>query len=119
MEKPVISYSDFSKLDLRIGTVLEVKEVEGSEKLLELSVDLGDPPVGEGKRTILSGIKNFFKPEEIVGLQVLVLANLETKRMAGKESEGMVLMAVEGEGEFEKIVLLVPQDKVPPGTGVF
>ena len=123
MDKQAISYSDFARMDLRIGTILECSEVEGSQKLVKFLVDLGDL----GKRTILAGIKGQVKPEEIVGLQVLVLANLQPKMMMGQESQGMILMGVEktsgdfeGDGgvEEEKITLLIPENKVPSGTGV-
>jgi len=137
MVKPVVSFTDFAKLDLRVGTIEACEEVVGSEKLLKFLVNLGEPPHGLGKRTILAGVKKNFKPEELIGLQVLVLANLEPKKMMGLESQGMILMAVErqfkiqssklkvdrGTGNLEtkpeeKITLLVPQDQVPEGTRV-
>ncbi|MCL5090790.1 MAG: hypothetical protein M1514_02140 [Patescibacteria group bacterium] len=109
MIKQTIEYSDFVKLDLRIGTIVECKEIPGSEKLLNLTVDLGSEL---GKRTILSGIKKYFSPESLIGTQVLVLVNLEPKKMMSLESQGMILMGVEEvEGE-EKITLLVPQNKI-------
>jgi methionyl-tRNA synthetase len=114
MEKSVISYADFAKLDMRVGTILEASGVAGSEKLLKFLIDLGEL----GQRTILSGIKKHFKPEDLVGTQVLVLANLEPKSIMGMESQGMILMAVEYPEGKEEISLLVPQDKVPAGVGV-
>ncbi|MGI5825793.1 MAG: hypothetical protein ACOX50_00060 [Patescibacteria group bacterium] len=114
MEKSVISYADFAKLDMRVGTILEANEVDGSEKLLKFLIDLGEL----GQRTLLSGIKKHFKAENLVGTQVLVLANLEPKKIMGMESQGMILMAVESPEGEEKISLLVPQDKVPAGVGV-
>jgi methionine--tRNA ligase beta chain len=137
MQKPTITYADFEKLDLRIGTIVGCEGVEGSEKLLKFLIDLGDLPAGGGKKTILSGIKKDFQPEKLIGTQVLVLANLEPKKMMGLESQGMILMAVGHEIKdqksnikteeenidktveiSEKIVLLVPQEKVESGTGV-
>jgi methionyl-tRNA synthetase len=123
MEKSVISYADFAKLDMRIGTILEASEINGSEKLLKFLIDLGDL----GQRTILSGIKMYFNPEELVGTQVLVLVNLAPRKMMGFESQGMILMGVEyaassaedlNEPKEEKVTLLVPQNQVPAGTGV-
>ncbi len=114
MEKSVISYADFTKLDMRVGTILEADEVAGSEKLLKFRIDLG----GLGQRTILSGIKKHFKPEDLVGVQVLVLANLQPRTIMGFESQGMILMAVEYPQGKEKISLLVPQTKVSAGAGV-
>jgi len=125
MQKPTITYSDFAKLDLRVGTIVECLAVEKSEKLLNLTVDLG---AELGERTILSGIKKYFEPEKLVGTQVLILANLESKKMMGLESQGMILMGVEEAKEQdgqeglkeqeEKITLLIPQNKVPEGTEV-
>lgn len=127
MQKPTINYSDFDKLDMRIGTIVECSFVSGSDKLLNLTVDLGSEL---SNRTILSGIKKYFEPEKLIGTQVLVLANLEPKKMMGLESQGMILMGVEkiektegpsfakaSAGE-EKITLLVPQEKTANGTGV-
>ena len=101
---------------MRVGTIVGCEGVEGSEKLLNLTVDLGEL----GKRTILSGIKKYFAPESLIGTQVLVLVNLEPKKMMGLESQGMILMAVqtETETETEKIAMLIPQNKVSEGTGV-
>lgn len=128
--KPQISLTDFAKLDMRVGTILEAKEVVGSEKLLNLTVDLGKEI---GQRTILSGIKKHFDFQSLIETQVLVLANLEPKKMMGLESDGMILMAVErsegvegNEGpacrqagfEEEKVTLLIPKSKVSEGTRV-
>lgn len=123
-KKSQISYSDFAKLDMRVGEIAECEEIKGSEKLLKLTVDLGSEV---GKRIILSGIKKLLDPATLVGTQVLVLVNLEPKKMMGLESNGMILMAVEraeGQGEsegregLETITLLVPQNKVKEGTKV-
>ena len=124
MIKPTITYPDFDKLDMRIGTIVGCEGVEGSEKLLNLTVDLG---VELGRRTILSGVKKYFEPEKLIGTQVLVLANLEPRKMMGMESQGMILMAVsvpmsigttpsQGGRDEEEITLLVPQSKVTEGT---
>lgn len=109
-----MNFTDFAKLDLRIGTILEAEEVPGSEKLLKFLVDLGDPPAGGGQRTILAGIKKHFKPDQLVGLQVVVLVNLEPKKMLGLESQGMILF---GDINGEPIVLS-PRREVPAGTSV-
>ena len=106
-QNQTISFEEFSRLDLRVGTILACEEVENSYKL---TVDLGVL----GKREILSGIKKDFSPEELIGTQVLVAANLEPKQMAGLVSEGMILMAV----DEDKVTLLVPQKKVKEGTKV-
>ncbi|PIQ70376.1 methionine--tRNA ligase [Candidatus Shapirobacteria bacterium CG03_land_8_20_14_0_80_40_19] len=115
MIKPLITYSDFEKLDMRIGTIIQAEEVLGSQKLIKFTVDLGSEA---GLRTILSGIKKDFDWQALIGTQALVLVNLEPKGMMGLESQGMILMAVERGEQAEKITLLVPQEKIPEGTGV-
>ena len=105
-----ISLNDFAKLELKVGTVLESEEVEGSEKLIKLQVDLGE----NAPRQILAGVKQWYKLEDFVGKQVVVVANLEPKMMMGLESQGMMLAADSKEGP---IFLTVPK-KVPSGTKV-
>jgi methionyl-tRNA synthetase len=86
--KPDINYEDFEKLDLRVGKVLEAEKVPKADKLLKLTVDLGFE-----KRTILSGIAEYYQPEELVGKLVTVVANLAPRKIRGIESQGMLLMA--------------------------
>jgi methionyl-tRNA synthetase len=108
--KPEIVYDDFAKLDLRVGTIVSAEKVEKADKLLKLGVDLG----GE-QRTIVSGIALHFKPEEIVGRQVVVVANLAPRKMRGIESNGMILMAEDGGGGLH---FVKPEDRIPSGSGV-
>ena len=108
--KPTIVYDDFAKLDLRVGTIVTAEKVEKADKLLKLGVDLGSEV-----RTIVSGIALHFKPEEIVGLQVVVVANLAPRKMRGIESNGMILMAEDKAG---KLHFVNPADKIEPGSGV-
>jgi len=108
--KPEIGYEDFAKMDLRVGTIVSAEKVEKADKLLKLGVDLG----GE-QRTIVSGIALHFKPEEIVGRQVVVVANLAPRKMRGIESNGMILMAEDGGGGLH---FVKPENKIPPGSGV-
>lgn len=86
--KPEITIDDFAKIDLRVATILSAEKVEKADKLLKLELDLGYE-----KRTVLSGIAQHFKPEDIVGKQVTVVANLAPRKMKGIESKGMILMA--------------------------
>lgn len=108
MLKPTISFPDFAKLDLRIGQVTEASEVPGSDKLLRLIVDLGEEV---GKRVILTGIKEFYSTKDLLGKLVVIVVNLEPKKMMGEESQGMMLAAVD-----EKPIILKPSKKVKPGT---
>ncbi len=96
--KENIQFDDFTKLDLRLGTVLEAEKVKKSNKLLKLEVDLGFE-----RRTILSGIAKHYSTEEIIGKQVVVVANLAPRKMMGFESQGMVLMAENSEGQLSII----------------
>lgn len=105
----MISFDDFTKVGLKVGLILEAEGVKGSDKLLKLQVD-----IGEGSpRQILTGIKQWYKPEGLVGKQVVVVANLEPRKMMGEESNGMILAA----GDDEP-VLLMPQKEVSPGMKV-
>lgn len=90
-----ISYDDFSKMDIRVGTILEAEKVAKTKKLLKLTVD-----TGIDKRTIVSGIAEYYKPEEIIGRQVSVLVNLAPKTLKGIESRGMILMAENLDGSL-------------------
>lgn len=108
--KENIVFDDFMKLDLRIGTILEAKKVEKSNKLLQFLVD-----TGVDKRTILSGIAKHYSPEEMIGKQVTIVANLAPRPMMGTVSEGMILMAEDAEGNLR---LIQPNENVNPGSTV-
>ncbi len=108
--KPEIIFDDFAKIDLKVGTILTAEKVEKADKLLKLSIDLGFET-----RTIVSGIAMHFKPEEIIGKQVVVVANLATRKMRGIESNGMILMSEDKDG---KLHFVNPDDAVNPGAPV-
>jgi len=104
-----INFEEFQKIDLRIGKIIEAERIEGADKLLKLKVDLG-----EEKRQLVAGIAKFYQPEDLIGKEIVVVANLEPKIFRGVESQGMLLAGdVEG-----KPVLLKPDEEVPPGTKV-
>ncbi|MFN5149451.1 MAG: methionine--tRNA ligase [Flavobacteriia bacterium] len=109
-QKDAISFDDFTKMDIRLGTILEAEKVEKADKLLKLTVD-----TGIDKRTIVSGIAEHYSPEEIVGKTVQVLLNLEPRKIRGIESQGMVLMA---EDENGALSFLVPEKGFTAGGGV-
>ena len=104
----MITYNDFAKIELKIATVLSAERVEGSEKLLKLQVDLGEPDLPAG-RQVISGIAKQYEPETLVGKQVVVVANLEPRMIMGLESQGMLLAA-------SGPVVLIPEKEVPPGS---
>lgn len=108
--KAIISFDDFAKLDLRVGTVVECVDKEGSERLLKLTVDFGEE---EGKRTIFAGIKQWYTPDDLKGKQFIFVINLEPRKMMDEVSEGMLLAA-----EGEKPEPLKPSGEVPPGTTI-
>lgn len=93
--KSDIQFDDFQKIDLRTGTILEAEKVKKAKKLLRLKVDLGVE-----QRTVVSGIAEFFKPEDIIGQKVVLVANLAPKKLKGIESQGMILMAENEKGEL-------------------
>jgi len=91
--KPNISFDDFTKLDIRTGIVLEAEKVPKTKKLIKLTVD-----TGVDKRTVVSGIAEFFEADKIIGKKVSVLLNLEPRKIKGIESQGMILMAEDKDG---------------------
>jgi methionyl-tRNA synthetase len=110
MPKPQIVYDDFAKLELKVGHILAAEKVEKADKLLKLDIDLGYE-----RRTIVSGIAQHFKAEEIVGKQVVVVANLAPRKMRGIESNGMILMAEDKNGQLH---FVSPEKEIDAGSGV-
>ncbi len=108
--KPGIVFDDFAKIDLKVGTIVTAEKVEKADKLLKLQIDLGFET-----RTIVSGIAQHFKPEEIVGKQVTVVVNLAPRKMRGIESNGMILMAEDKSG---KLHFINPEENINAGSGV-
>lgn len=104
----MISFDDFKKVELKVARIVEAEAVEGSEKLVRILVDLG-----QEKRQILAGIKQHYRIADLVGREIVVVANLEPRLLMGLESQGMLLAADDGEP-----VLLRPDREVPPGSEV-
>ena len=94
--KEEIIYDDFIKNDLRVATIIEAEKVEKADKLLKLTLD-----VGFETRTVVSGIALYFKPEEILGKKVTLLANLAPRKLKGIESKGMILMSENEDGSLQ------------------
>lgn len=105
---PEISYEDFAKLDIRIGTVVAAEMVPEANKLIKCSVNFGEL----GERTIVSGIAQWKNPEELVGKQFPYIVNLAPRVLRGVESQGMLLAASDDTG----VALIVPERTVPSGT---
>ena len=108
--KKLISYDEFSKMDIQIGTILEASKVEKADKLLKLIIDLGYE-----KRTVISGIALYYSPEEIIGKQVSILVNLAPRKIRGEESKGMILMAEDKAG---KLHFVSPPNIIDNGSEV-
>lgn len=110
--KPVVAYADFAKLDLRVAKVLNAEKVEGADKLLKLTISLGEL----GERTIAAGIAEYYSPEELVGRKIAVVANLEPKKLRGIESKGMLLAA--STPEDKELSILILEKDLPEGSGI-
>ena len=103
----MITFDDFKKLDIRVGKILSGEKVSGTDKLMKLEVDFGAE-----KRQLVAGIAEFFEPDNLIGKEIPVLLNLESRSIRGIESQGMIL-AIDVNG---KPVLLHPEKEVPPGS---
>jgi methionyl-tRNA synthetase len=109
-QKEHIQFDDFTKMDLRVGTILTAEKMPKANKLLVLNVD-----TGLDQRTIVSGIAEHFSPEEVVGQKVTVLVNLAPRNLRGVESQGMILMTTSAEG---KLVFVQPAAEAPNGETI-
>ncbi|MBQ7942153.1 MAG: methionine--tRNA ligase [Muribaculaceae bacterium] len=107
---PTVAFDDFTKIDIRVGKVLECEKVPKADKLLKFKID-----DGMGGRTIVSGIAKYYKPEDLVGKEVCFIANFEPRKLKGVESQGMILSAENADGS---LVVIGPQGAVKPGCKV-
>ena len=106
----MVSFEDFSKVDLKIGKVLEVTDHPNADKLYVLKVDIGQDQI----RQLVAGIKGYYQPQDLAGKSVVVLTNLEPKVVRGVESQGMLLAAQ----SQDKVVYLTPEKEMPPGSTI-
>lgn len=106
-----IQYDDFAKLQLRIATVLDCKAHPNADKLLVLQIDLGDE-----KRQICAGLRQHYQPEQLVGKQIVVVANLAPRQMRGEASQGMLLAATDPQSG--KVIVVTPSEPAAPGSKV-
>lgn len=104
----MINYDDFKKIELRVAKILAAEKVENSEKLLKLQIYLGSE-----QRQLVSGIAKSYAPEDLVGKEIIIVANLEPRQIMGLESQGMLLAA-----DHSGPILIVPDKKLPPGMEV-
>ncbi|SFE02517.1 methionine--tRNA ligase [Thermophagus xiamenensis] len=108
--KEDITFEEFSKMDVRVGTILEAEKVPKTKKLLKLKID-----TGIDHRTVVSGIAEYFEPEKVIGQQVCILVNLAPRKIRGIESQGMILMAEDADGRLE---FVTPASKIKPGSKI-
>ena len=104
----MITIDDFQKLNIVVGTIESAEEIEGSEKLLKFMINIGNET-----RQVLGGLKPSYTPEDLTGKQVLIVENLEPRKLMGMESQGMILAAADEDG---KPVIVQPLKKVPNGA---
>jgi methionyl-tRNA synthetase len=109
-QKENISYDDFSRMDIRIGTILEAIKIPKTKKLMQLKID-----TGMDIRTVVSGIAEYFEPEVLIGKQICLLANLEPREIKGIQSKGMILLAEESGG---RLIFVTPEEKTDVGAEV-
>ncbi|MCP4577097.1 MAG: methionine--tRNA ligase subunit beta, partial [Deltaproteobacteria bacterium] len=105
---PLVSFKEFQRLDLRIGTIKNAESIEGAKKLLKLTVDMGE------EKTVVAGLAGHYSEQDLTGKQVIFVANLEPAELMGVESQGMVLAAEDGTG----LHLIVPDSAAAPGSKV-
>ncbi|MGD0071227.1 MAG: methionine--tRNA ligase subunit beta [Candidatus Bathyarchaeia archaeon] len=105
-----ISFTEFQKLDLRIGKIIEATQVPNSKKLIKITVDFGSE-----KRQAVAGLLKWYKPEEFVGKKCVFLLNLQRRVLAGVESQCMILAAEDSEGN---VTVLVPEKEIAVGSKI-
>jgi methionyl-tRNA synthetase len=110
--KPEITYEDFDKIDLRVGTVLEAEAVPKSDKLLKLKIDIGE------MRTVVAGIGKFYKPADLIGKKIVIIANLKPVKLMGVESRGMLLATDAKDDTKDSLTVLVFDREPQPGSSI-
>ncbi len=111
MAEGIINFSEWEKLDLRIGKIIEVEDIEGADKLYKLTVDIGN-----GERTVCAGIKKYYTKKELKDKKIILFTNLAPRKMKGIESQGMILAAV-NEDE-SKVILISPEEDIEIGSKI-
>jgi len=112
MTERIIDFKDWEKIDLRVGRILKVEEIEGADKLYKLRVDIGEL----GERTICAGIKEYYSEDELLNKKIIVFVNLAPRKMRGIESHGMLLATVSH--DKKKVVLISPEKDIEVGSRV-
>lgn len=110
----IVNYDYFSKIKLKVGTILSAEDIPGKDKLYLVKVDVGE----DTPRTLLAGIKQYYAKDELINKQIIVIVNLEPRKLAGQFSQGMMLASVETNEAVEKIALLTPDKKMKNGANI-
>jgi methionyl-tRNA synthetase len=109
--KEIVNFSDWEKLDLRVGEIIGVEDIDGADKLYKLTVD-----IGEGHRTVCAGLKRYYPKDELKGKKIILFTNLAPRKLKGIESQGMILAAVNK--EETEVILLAPESDTEVGSKV-
>ncbi len=107
--KPTVIFEDWEKLDLRVGKIENVEDIEGADKLYKLTIN-----IGEETRTVCAGLKQYYKKEDLHGKNCIFLANLAPRKMRGIESQGMILAA--STENHKKVILISPESDIEAGS---
>jgi methionyl-tRNA synthetase len=113
MTEGIINFEEWAKLDLRVGQIKKVEDIEGADKLYKLEIDLGKEI---GKRTVCAGIKPYYKREDLKNKKIILFVNLAPRKLKGIESQGMILAAVTK--DESKVILLSPEKDIEIGSKV-
>ena len=111
MTKPIVNFSDWEKLELRVGKIESVEEIEEADKLYKLTIDLGSEI---GKRIVCAGIKPYYSKEELMNKKIVLFLNLKPRKIRGIESHGMILAA--GSSDTDNCVLISPEKDIENGS---
>ncbi len=111
MTEGIITFGDFEKLDLKVGEIIEVENIEGADKLYKLKVD-----IGKETKTVCAGIKEHYSKDELMNKKIILLANLAPRKLRGIESQGMIFAA--SNKDHSKVILISPEKDIEAGSGV-
>ncbi len=111
MTEGTINFSDWEKLDLRVGKIIEIEDIDGADKLYKLTIDIGNE-----NRTVCAGIKKYYSKDELKGKKCVLFTNLAPRKLRGIESQGMVLAAVNA--DESKIILISPEKDIEIGSRI-
>ena len=111
MTEGIVSFSDWEKIDLRVGQIVKVEDIEGADKLYKLTIDLGEI----GKRIVCAGLKQHYDKNDLLDKRIILFVNLTPRKMKGIESQGMILAADDDKGN---VVLISPEDEIELGSKV-